>query len=158
MRFNVSIALLAAQATGIFAAGASTASQATAAECGDLGVMKYDQAELPHDVQASDVRKCANHPLKGHERAKGQGSLAPKNAADSSHDNATIAQPRDCSYDAPYGCYEGYCWKACGDPGEWCWTARKAGFGSWYKCDTYKDCGTLTYACGKHCDSCGCSC
>ncbi|KAJ5870459.1 hypothetical protein N7455_005400 [Penicillium solitum] len=34
-------------------------------ECGALGVMKFDPANLPEGVTPADVRKCADHPL-GH--------------------------------------------------------------------------------------------
>ncbi|KAL2837043.1 hypothetical protein BJY01DRAFT_251651 [Aspergillus pseudoustus] len=33
------------------------------AECGSLGVMYYDPAELPEGVFPEDVRKCRDHPL-----------------------------------------------------------------------------------------------
>ncbi|GKZ69492.1 hypothetical protein AnigIFM50267_004701 [Aspergillus niger] len=32
-------------------------------ECGSLGVMKIDPADLPEGVTPADVRKCADHPL-----------------------------------------------------------------------------------------------
>ena len=35
------------------------------AECGALGVMKFDLADLPEGVTPADVRKCVDHPL-GH--------------------------------------------------------------------------------------------
>jgi hypothetical protein len=36
---------------------------AAEAECGSLGVMRIDPAELPEGVMVSDVRMCADHPL-----------------------------------------------------------------------------------------------
>ncbi|KAL3455394.1 hypothetical protein BJX64DRAFT_295089 [Aspergillus heterothallicus] len=36
---------------------------AAEAECGSLGVMRIDPAELPEGVLLSDVRMCADHPL-----------------------------------------------------------------------------------------------
>lgn len=35
------------------------------AECGALGVMEYDPADLPEGVSPADIRKCKEHPL-GH--------------------------------------------------------------------------------------------
>ncbi|KAL2838009.1 hypothetical protein BJY01DRAFT_38417 [Aspergillus pseudoustus] len=36
---------------------------AAEAECGSLGVMRIDPAELPEGVAMTDVRMCADHPL-----------------------------------------------------------------------------------------------
>ncbi|KAE8154232.1 hypothetical protein BDV25DRAFT_148129 [Aspergillus avenaceus] len=36
---------------------------AAEAECGSLGVMRIDPAELPEGISMSDVRMCADHPL-----------------------------------------------------------------------------------------------
>ncbi|KAF4174894.1 hypothetical protein CNMCM8694_000640 [Aspergillus lentulus] len=36
---------------------------AAVAECGPLGVMRIDPAELPEGIKMSDVRMCADHPL-----------------------------------------------------------------------------------------------
>ncbi|KAF4213424.1 hypothetical protein CNMCM8980_008055 [Aspergillus fumigatiaffinis] len=36
---------------------------AAEAECGPLGVMRIDPAELPEGIRMSDVRMCADHPL-----------------------------------------------------------------------------------------------
>ncbi|KAI1379484.1 hypothetical protein F4677DRAFT_464780 [Hypoxylon crocopeplum] len=161
MRFDAPILLLATHAACLFGAGA--ADQATTKQCGDLGVLQIDQTNLPEGVNLSEVRKCTNHPLKSHSRVKGRGSLAPMGAAGvlegTGYDNATsLIQPRDCRYDAPFGCADGYCWKSCGNPGEWCWTARNQGLGAWYTCNPYQDCGSDTYDCGRNCDKCGCSC
>ncbi|KAI9371049.1 hypothetical protein BJX61DRAFT_48621 [Aspergillus egyptiacus] len=35
---------------------------AAEAECGSLGVMRIDPAELPEGVTIADVRMCAEHP------------------------------------------------------------------------------------------------
>jgi hypothetical protein len=35
---------------------------AAEAECGSLGVMRIDPAELPEGVTMADVRMCADHP------------------------------------------------------------------------------------------------
>ncbi|KAL4901519.1 hypothetical protein BDW74DRAFT_84033 [Aspergillus multicolor] len=149
-------------------------------ECGDLDVMRVSAADLPAGVSPIDVRKCLDHPLGRNRHVKGA-SLAPLNAVEPSFfNNGTVntgtdtdtspadlearssaLQERACYKDAPYGCSGGYCWKACGntDKGEWCWTANKAGLGSWITCSKWQDCGTATYACGRGgCPSCGCSC
>lgn len=36
---------------------------AAEAECGSLGVMRIDPADLPEGVTMADVRMCADHPL-----------------------------------------------------------------------------------------------
>ncbi|KAI1460256.1 hypothetical protein F4805DRAFT_454683 [Annulohypoxylon moriforme] len=151
MRFNFPALLLAAFSGSSLAA--TTLNRAAASECGDLGVMEYDEAQLPRGMTSSDVRKCAKHPL-GNSRVKGEGSLAPEDGTD---DAATL-QARECYYDAQYGCTDGYCWKSCGQPGQWCWAAQGDGTGPWVQCASYKDCGTQ-FACGKGCgEKCGCSC
>jgi hypothetical protein len=152
-----------------------------AAECGALGVMTFDPADLPEGVLPSDVRKCRDHPL-GRNRHDKDASLAPLDAVrmDSSFYNGTDSDTdrgtspvggssdldldtsddkQACYYDAPYGCTRGNCWKACGDKGQWCWTATKLGMGSWDKCKTWKDCGTHTFSCSRGLGpSSGCGC
>ncbi|KAJ5127899.1 hypothetical protein N7448_008678 [Penicillium atrosanguineum] len=134
-------------------------------ECRSLGgAMSIQAHELPEGVSASDVRKCVEHPL-GRERYFEDASLAPFN--EEQKKNSTQFETRDplderaadaCYTAAPYGCSKGYCWKSCGSNGEWCWTANKAGLGSWITCSKYQDCGTTTYACGIGGASGGCSC
>ncbi|PYI09935.1 hypothetical protein BO78DRAFT_383762 [Aspergillus sclerotiicarbonarius CBS 121057] len=119
-------------------------------ECGDLDVMVVPAADLPEGVSPSDVRKCKDHPLGNNRHVKGA-SLAPLDAVDVLFltNNTTASaeihalQDRACYKDAPYGCSGGYCWKVCGNKGEWCWTAKKGGVGAWYTCSSYKDCGTI---------------
>jgi hypothetical protein len=36
---------------------------AAEAECGSLGVMRIDPADLPEGITMDDVRMCADHPL-----------------------------------------------------------------------------------------------
>jgi hypothetical protein len=43
------------------------------------------------------------------------------------------AQVQSCA-SRPWGCDNGYCWKQCGDPGEWCWQAVDGGQGGWLTC------------------------
>ncbi|KXJ89963.1 hypothetical protein Micbo1qcDRAFT_205587 [Microdochium bolleyi] len=93
------------------------------------------------EIDPNNIRKCKEHP-------KGSATAA-------------LAK-RDCFYDAPYGCHEGYCWKQCGvqGSGQWCWTASNGGFGPWIGCSTNAQCNGQQ-DCGvgpADCDSCGCSC
>ncbi|KAI1850264.1 hypothetical protein JX265_002162 [Neoarthrinium moseri] len=156
MKFNA-IAILTVFQVLVKADEAATA--AAAAQCGDLGVLSFNAKDLPDGVNASDVRNCAEHPL-------GNGNMLKRD-----NDNETTTEsrgldllsPRDCYDKAPYGCTDGYCWKACGSAGDgkWCWTANNGGLGSWITCKTYNDCGgSALYACGKglNCKTCGCSC
>ncbi|GKZ24768.1 hypothetical protein AbraIFM66951_002012 [Aspergillus brasiliensis] len=54
--------LLTCLILGIYATALATDPNAEA-ECGSLGVMKLDPADLPEGVTPADVRKCADHPL-----------------------------------------------------------------------------------------------
>ncbi|KAK1218649.1 hypothetical protein PQX77_018657 [Marasmius sp. AFHP31] len=99
-------------------------------ECGSLGVLNVDLSNLPEGMTPSDVRKCADHPLGSKPRKNAQWeSLAPMEDSESDLSNrSNIIEGRaaqKCYYDAPYGCTDGYCWKACGasGSGQWCWTA-----------------------------------
>ncbi|KAJ5453192.1 hypothetical protein N7445_001375 [Penicillium cf. griseofulvum] len=50
---------------------------AAEAECGSMGVMRIDPAELPEGVTMADVRMCAGHPLgPGWYLGPGLGALA----------------------------------------------------------------------------------
>ncbi|KAI2821237.1 hypothetical protein CBS63078_9223 [Aspergillus niger] len=49
----------------IYATSAVSTDLSVEEECGSLGVMKVDPADLPEGVTLADVRKCADHPL-GH--------------------------------------------------------------------------------------------
>ncbi|KAI1208430.1 uncharacterized protein F4807DRAFT_461757 [Annulohypoxylon truncatum] len=152
MKLNIAAILLAAHACHVLAA--TTSNPAAAEECGDLGIMEYDEVNLPQGMTPSDVRKCAKHPL-GDTRIIVEGSLAPGGVP---QENSIIIQPRRCSWDAPYGCAHSYCWKACGQLGEWCWMAEGDGTGPWVQCDTYKDYSILSRygkGCGKN-YGCGC--
>ncbi|KAL3488416.1 hypothetical protein BJX62DRAFT_240110 [Aspergillus germanicus] len=100
------------------------------AECGALGVMTFDPADLPEGVLPSDVRKCRDHPL-GRNRHDKDASLAPLDAVrvDSSFYNGTDSDTdrgtspvggssdldldtsddkQACYYDAPYGLRDSY--------------------------------------------------
>lgn len=163
MKFSTGFFLVAAQVIGVFSATVPEPSQ----KCGILGVMSVNAAELPKGVKPNDVRKCLDHPM-GRDRDLKKASMAPvtpeflalRNETEGEVKGSDLTvKPLACEKGAPYGCSKGYCWKTCGKNGEWCWTAYKGGLGSWIKCNSWKDCGTTTYACGRGgCPSCGCSC
>lgn len=64
MRIIATLLLGVYAITALAAKPAGTDADADA-ECGALGVMKFDPADLPEGVTPADVRKCADHPL-GH--------------------------------------------------------------------------------------------
>ncbi|KAK2592410.1 hypothetical protein QQS21_009893 [Conoideocrella luteorostrata] len=152
-----SLTALLAYAALTMAAATDVSSAAIHAQavCGDLGVMNIAPENLHADTAASDVRMCAEHPL-GRNRsldpAKGA-SLAPLENGDKTVLDNPLNSPdkRACYTKAPYGCSGGYCWKSCGNKGEWCWTAGAWGAGSWAKCKRFQDCGTggINFGCGK---------
>lgn len=72
--------------------------------------------------------------------------------------NLARQEAQACWYESGFGCADGYCWTACGDNGEWCWTAANGGSGDWESCNTFSDCiGSGDCATGD-CKECGCSC
>lgn len=146
MKLGTAILLTTAIATGVFSADED--------DCGSLGLMVPDGAKLPAGVNASDVRKCAEHPLG---RQAGPGGLVKRGGGCGGTGGKES------------GCSEGFCWKDCHgidviigqNFGAWCWTARgDEGFGNWYPCTRDSDCKP-SYACGKaimgtYCGLCGC--
>ncbi|KAG7090592.1 hypothetical protein E1B28_009697 [Marasmius oreades] len=154
MKFAVGITFLATQLAGGLCV--AVANDAAAAECGALGVMVADESN-----HASDVRKCADHPIKHEDRRKTWESLAPFDHVDTSTGTLTTRNENVCDYDAPSGCSGGYCWKTCEagtpDEGKWCWTAAGDGSGNWLTCKSYADC-SVNASCGIGCASCGCRC
>lgn len=143
MKFTTSIIVVAVQVAAALAAR-TTANTGRDETCGTLGVMDASDS-LSAGATTENVRKCAEHPLTN-------GTLPGL-----SEDKENSASK--CYFDAPYGCSDGYCWKACGNNGEWCWTAKNGGTGDWYTCSASTQCGDSdTYACGQGCSSCGCSC
>lgn len=164
MKFNIAIiTAIALQITGVIsmAAPEAVADAAIVAECGALGVMSVTDGANP-----DDVRKCADHPI-GAQRNRVWQSLAPaeflekRTPADLKGGDIFARKEQACYYDAGLGCSGGYCWKACGSPGDgkWCWTAGGDGSGAWLTCKTYNDCNPGS-SCGKGfgCKACGCSC
>ncbi|KAF3310803.1 hypothetical protein TWF173_009160 [Orbilia oligospora] len=167
MKFNTAIVLFAAQISGGFAAAVSSA----AAECGSLGVLEIDLNDLPAGVDPSALRKCAGHPL-GHTRDLKKTTYTPLTPEEIERAQNVELDARSvipalsgraanaCWFGASSGCTDGYCWKSCGNNGEWCWTAANGGSGNWLQCNSANQCGTGE-ACGKGCKkskSCGCSC
>lgn len=145
MKLGTTILLTTAIATGVFSADED--------ECGSLGLMVPDGAKLPAGVNASEVRKCADHPLSreaGPRLAKRRGGCGGTGGKMS-------------------GCSDGFCWKDCQgidvmigqNFGAWCWTARgDEGFGYWIPCTGDSECKP-SYACGQaiegtYCGLCGC--
>ncbi|OAA70175.1 hypothetical protein LEL_09991 [Akanthomyces lecanii RCEF 1005] len=147
---------------------ANVLSQLSAEEiCGDLGVLTITAEELSKVDDKGALRMCADHPL-GRNRTldvTGGASLAPWSEGESASDNNPL-QSRACKREAPYGCADGYCWKACGDKrkGYWCWTAGNWGKGGWNKCKRWQNCqpnDDANFGCGRNCRRpgvCGCSC
>ncbi|KAF6831569.1 hypothetical protein CMUS01_07305 [Colletotrichum musicola] len=130
-----------------------------AVECGDLGIMDYDEAALPAGVVISEIRTCAEHPL----------ALSPNVAhldtpAGPDGTGDSPLERRACWYGRDYGCTDGYCWKKCIGDGRWCWTAWNKGWGNWQTCSADNQCKPTNEAgCGesnngKECKKCGCSC
>ncbi|KAK2766264.1 hypothetical protein FQN54_007781 [Arachnomyces sp. PD_36] len=141
------------------AGGLATAIPDAEARCGDLGAMT-----VPEGADASQFRSCLEHPLGARPQSSDLENRAPPM---SSHDMTKRAEPvlRDdvtaqaCWHGDPVGCTDGYCWKTCGDNGEWCWTALHEGTGPWYKCSASDQCHEyMACGVGSSCDSCGCSC
>lgn len=70
-----------------------------------------------------------------------------------------FSQQKVCDNGQPYGCYQGYCWKTCGDivKGEWCWTSKQPEKKSRIQCKTWLECGDLfrEFGCVKG-DRCTC--
>ncbi|KAL3952232.1 hypothetical protein ACCO45_013949 [Purpureocillium lilacinum] len=87
--------------------------------CGALGVMKLDMATLPEGVDPGAIRACAEHPL----------ALS-----------SSPIQKRRCWRGQKGGCSHGYCYRRCGEGGEWCWTARNRGVGAWISCKSDDEC------------------
>jgi hypothetical protein len=145
MKFNTLILSIALQISAVLSAAVSE----VAAECGNLGIFTVADADLPAGVNKTEIRMCAQHPLKGH-HARQEGSLAPMDDEQieaavtvyrDSLDPAVGLEARDCYYEDAYGCTDGFCWKACGSAGDgkWCWTASNLGFGAWFSCHTYNE-------------------
>ncbi|KAF3935454.1 hypothetical protein ABW20_dc0108010 [Dactylellina cionopaga] len=163
MKFTAATLFLIAQISGGMAAAVSSA----AAECGSLGVM-----QVPAGADPANFRKCAGHPL-GHARDLSQTTYTPltpeqiEKAQNVKLDARSVIPALSgrgvnaCWFGANSGCTKGYCWKSCGNNGEWCWTASSGGSGPWVQCNSANQCGSGE-ACGQGCKSgsndCGCSC
>ncbi|CEI60176.1 hypothetical protein FVEN_g6360 [Fusarium venenatum] len=166
--FNNFLLVLAYSAIGLSAATPASPEARAKAICGDLGIL--DITTLQDGVEPAELRLCADHPL-GRKRnldPKQGSSIAPGDKGlpkdVSPADSTGLLSKRICWDVAPYGCENrSYCWKVCGQNGEWCWTAHAGGSGAWRGCRTWGDCGTddKDFGCGKNCKAsgiCGCSC
>ncbi|KAJ8095426.1 hypothetical protein PM082_023196 [Marasmius tenuissimus] len=165
MKFTIGILTIVIQIASIHSVAVSSA-DATAQECGSLGVLNVDLNNLPEGMTPSDVRKCADHPIGSKPRQNAQSeSVAPMDRPKSElTDRSDIIEggaAQVCDVFDPYGCSSGYCWKACGalGSGDWCWTAGGDGSGPWMTCSKSSDCDRNA-ACGKgdNCSTCGCRC
>ncbi|KAI0147312.1 hypothetical protein GGR57DRAFT_515861 [Xylariaceae sp. FL1272] len=118
--------------------------------CGILGVMNFNLADLPANINQSAICQCAEQPLR------------VTSLRDDGDDHSLLAK-RYCYKDSRFGCTNGWCWKTCVPDsgswdGEWCWTAKNGGMGDWETCSTNTDCSD-DMACGEGgCADCGCSC
>ncbi|KAH9882683.1 hypothetical protein J1614_000919 [Plenodomus biglobosus] len=159
MKVAISLIALILQATNAL----STTTAELAQECGALDIM-----EIPDGANPNDYRHCKSHPLGPDRRIYANQDLAagvdPSPKRDLGAVKAADIFGREalaCWWDAPLGCTDGYCWKSCGNPGEWCWTAYNNGVGDWARCGRAGDC-QASDACGQGCKSgdkaCGCSC
>ncbi|UPX19194.1 uncharacterized protein EKO05_0009463 [Ascochyta rabiei] len=160
MKLTIGFLALAFQAAGVLSARTAEEHAALVEECGDLGVL-----EIPEGADPSLYRHCAEHPI-GAERQWEDASLAPeanKPRSDVANMKGAELFARACYSGAPYGCDKGYCWKICGDGGQWCWTALGDGGGAWRTCSVWSQCSdSQDHKCGKNCKegskACGCSC
>lgn len=133
--------------------------------CGDLGVMKADPDNLPDNVDITDLRLCADHPMGRNRTVEGLTPVPVETTTSAVADTGLSGiEKRACYFGADKGCSNGYCWKMCGgSDGAWCWTAESSGTGPWRKCSKDSDCGTAGwgFGCGTNCKDkgvCGCSC
>lgn len=181
MKFQV--ALLSLVATGAFCSPtASSAELATTEECGELGVMEWNQAELPEGTDVSTLRKCKKHPSELgitsplYDASVGEVNLtSPAKRGELIAKAAEIEKRGDCAtggrgtgFDYDYGCDNGWCWRNCDGPflnwpKTWCWLAYESGNGGWTPCGRWQDCewsyNNKAAKCGKgDCKACGCGC
>ncbi len=157
MKSIVNILLVVAQFASVYSTDSVSAD-----DC-NLGVMQVDMLKLPEGVAATDVRRCAAHPVAlGHSRDQENESLLPMSSGSFSPElrsrAATSKQSSEkaCIAEALVGCNgNNYCWKTCSTTGggEWCWLATQGGVGPWAVCNTWEDCTNPSFGCGG---ACGC--
>jgi hypothetical protein len=183
MKFSLALLSLAAT-RALCSPTASPAELAVIEECGELGVMEWNQADLPEGTDISTLRKCKKHPSE-------LGITSPQYNATIEESDLTSAAKRgeliatdaelekrgQCTtggrghgLDYDYGCDNGWCWRNCDGPfwqtGErktWCWLAYESGAGGWTPCGRWQDCewsyNNKAAKCGKgDCKACGCGC
>ena len=132
MRFTLATALIALQGAGVLSASIE-------AQCGKLGVMKINKADLPAGADPNAVRLCDEHPVT----------------------TEVNVFERACYTAKTVGCSRGYCFRQCttSTVGSWCWTALNLGVGNWINCTQDSDCSILgVCGVGTNCAACGCSC
>ena len=164
----------------------SLAELAVAEECGELGVMEWNQAELPEGTDISTLRKCKKHPSELgiasplYDLSVGEADLtSPVEHGELIAEVAEITKRGTCAqggrgwgpeYD--YGCDNGWCWRNCDGPflvlpqapkKSWCWLAYESGNGGWTPCGRWQDCewsyNNKAAKCSKgNCKACGCGC
>jgi hypothetical protein len=163
MKFNL-LSVLIAGFTLVYSKVLPSLNSAT--NCGTLGLMTYEPSSLFQNVKQEDIRKCLEHPI-GDRGSLALSSIAPtpdykdEKAVESeiaSSSNPLTEPTAQLCESAPYGCTRGYCWRNCGEGGQWCWTAKNEGLGDWITCTKFQDCADTKAACGRNCARCGCSC
>lgn len=176
--------LLSLAATRALCSPTATTTETTTEECGELGVMEWDQANLPEGTDVSALRKCKKHPA---ELGIVSSLYNPDEEADTTSSTkqedpievASIAKRGLCpkggrgtGWDYDYGCDKGWCWRNCNGPfisenplskKTWCWLAYESGNGGWTPCGRWQDCewsyNNKAAKCGKgDCKACGCGC
>ncbi|KAH6879553.1 victoriocin [Thelonectria olida] len=144
---KLSIALVGLTATQALCNPASNEASRRAAleaECGDLGVMKWNPEDLPAGTDISKLPKCkvhpyslginstsynpdekaedlessssAQHPAGQQKRGKGHASPRWSPGCNGGHDGEGGGGGRGNGLDYDYGCSGGWCWRNCGGP------------------------------------------
>jgi hypothetical protein len=178
-------ALLSLAATRVLCSPTTSLAELAIKECGELGVMEWNQAELPEGTDISTLRKCKKHPSEvgitssqynpdiGEadltSPAK-RGELIAEVAEITKRDHCLVSGGRGTGFDYDYGCDNGWCWRNCDGPfwssiekKTWCWLAYNDGNGDWTPCGRWQDCewsyNNKGSKCGKgDCKACGCGC
>jgi hypothetical protein len=177
--------LFALAATRALCSPTASPAEFTAEECGELGVMDWDPANLPEGTDVSALRKCKKHPA---ELGVASSLYDPSTETDliSSVKRGELVEEaagldkreicleggRGMGFDYDYGCDKGWCWRNCNGPfvstnpaapKPWCWLAYEGGNGGWTPCGRWQDCewsyNNKNAKCGKgDCKACGCGC
>ncbi|KAJ5037622.1 victoriocin [Bipolaris maydis] len=124
--------LLGLAATGALCSPTTSAVEATAEDCGELGVMEWDTANLPEGTDVSALRNPLYDPTSETEVANSskRGELLDEVAALAKR-GVCSKGGRGSGYDYDYGCDNGWCWRNCDGP---------FGNGGWTPCGRWQDC------------------